>query len=152
MQYPICDAAVTLIQESESLALTAELCPAGVWTIGWGHTQGVRQGDVITRADAERLLAKDLRDYADAVRRLTKVGLSDNELGALTSFTMNLGAGALAGSTLLRKLNAGDRQGAADEFRRWVWATHRGTGAKLKLPGLETRRKREADLFLGVAA
>lgn len=141
------------------------MCPAGKWTVGWGYvlTVGGRQlaGEAdraaafaewrrrwpagMTRADADIQLAADMRRHAAAVATLVPVPLSDAELGALTSYDYN--TGGLAGSTLRRKLNAGDRAGAAAEFDKWVKATV--NGRKVTLPGLVKRRAAERALFEG---
>lgn len=131
-----------LIQSHEGLRLKAYLCPAGVPTIGYGSTQGVKMGDEITKAQATELLMTDIERFEDAVRKHVNVPLNQNEFDSLVSFSFNVGAGAFRDSTLLRKLNAGDRKGAADEFLRWT----RGGGQVL--PGLVRRRKDERDLFL----
>jgi len=131
-----------LIQRHEGLRLKAYLCPAGVPTIGYGSTRGVKMGDEITRAQATELLMADIERFEDAVRRAVEVTLNQHEFDALVSFAFNVGAGALQRSTLLRKLNAGDRQGAADELLRWT----RGGGRVL--PGLVRRREDERALFL----
>ncbi|GAA4258912.1 glycoside hydrolase family protein [Azospirillum formosense] len=136
-----------LVQHFEGLKLSAYRCPAGVWTIGYGHTKGVREGEVITAAVAERLLASDLAAAAADVAKLVTVPLTDAQRGALASFVFNLGAGAFKGSTLLRLLNQGDIEGAAGQFERWVYATVKGK--KVKLPGLVTRRAAEEALFRG---
>lgn len=142
---------VEAIKKKEELRLKAYRCPAGVWTIGYGHTGGVLPGDVVDEAEADRLLVEDLTIAADAVRRLVRVPLAEHELGALVSFTMNVGTKAFANSTLRRKLNAGDRAGAANEFERWDKATDPKTQEKVVLAGLTTRRKWERNLFLGEA-
>lgn len=137
-----------LVQHFEGLKLTAYRCPAGVWTIGYGHTGDVREGQVITAAVAERLLASDLAAAAAAVAKLVTVPLTDDQRGALASFVFNVGASNFKGSTLRRLLNKGDIEGAAGEFGRWVYATVKGK--KEKLPGLVTRRAAEEALFRGV--
>lgn len=122
--------------------VAAYLCPANVWTIGYGTTEGVRPGLVITQAQAERLLQRDLTKFEDAVNELVRVPLTQNQFDALVSFTYNVGATAFANSTLLRKLNAGDKTGAAGQFQRWNKA-----GGRV-LTGLVRRRADEANLFL----
>jgi GH24 family phage-related lysozyme (muramidase) len=97
---------------------------------------------VISKAQAEALLKKDLLRFEQAVRSLVKVPLNSNQFSALVSFTFNVGSGALAQSTLLSLLNQKDYQGAADQFSRWVYGDGR------VLPGLVTRRNAERDLFL----
>ncbi len=119
----------------------AYLCPADVWTIGWGCTEGVSEGLVWTRQQAEEGLRRELIKHENAVKKLVTVDLNQNEFDALVSFTYNVGAGALSQSTLLRCLNAGDRAGAARAFNLW----NRGGGKVL--PGLVKRRAREALLF-----
>ena len=131
-----------LIKKYEGLKLTSYLCPAGVPTIGWGHTYGVKLNRTISVAEAEVLLDHDYQEAEDDVLSLVTVPLKDNELAALTSFVFNLGATALSTSTLLKKLNRSDYRGAAEEFDKWVYA-----GSK-KLNGLIKRRAEEKQLFL----
>lgn len=159
-------ATLALIKESESLhdgdltviGLQPKLCPADIWTIGWGHAlrgangkflrgeagrkEAYQRYHTISLEEAEDLLQKDLWVAGAQVERLVKVPLSDGEYGALVSFTMNLGEGNLAASTLLKKLNAGDRAGASGEFKRW-----NKSGGKV-LAGLVKRRAAERVLFL----
>lgn len=141
----VCQPAVDLVKHLEGLYLSAYRCPAGVPTIGYGHTAGVQMGDRITEARADELLAQDLAAAAAQVDRLVRVRVNDEQRGALASFVFNLGAGSLAASTLLKKLNAGDHEGAAGEFGKWVYATV--GGVKKQLPGLVARRAAEAALF-----
>ncbi|MFC5358039.1 lysozyme [Azospirillum himalayense] len=137
--------ALALVRHFEGLYLSAYLCPAGVPTIGYGHTAGVRMGQTIDGLQAEVFLRADMADAARDVDRLVKVLLTDQQRGALASFVFNLGAGALQSSTLLRLLNQGDYAGAAKEFPKWVYATV--DGIKTQLPGLVKRRAAEAKLF-----
>ncbi len=150
MPRSVCQAAVGLVGDAEGFYPVAYFCPAGVPTIGFGHTKGVAAADVghktITRAEADDLLRQDLAEAAAAVERLVTVNLSNEQFGALVSFTFNLGSGNLAKSTLLKKLNAGDYMGAANEFGVWVKATV--GGVKKTLPGLVKRRKAEMTLFI----
>ena len=120
-------------------------CPAGRWTIGYGHTHGVRSGETITPEEAEDLLRKDLQDCEAVVERLVKVDLTQNQFDALVSFVFNLGQGNFSSSTLLRKLNRGEYESAAEEFIRWNKA--RVDGELKALPGLTRRRTAEAALF-----
>jgi len=136
-----------LIKKYEGLKLTSYLCPAGVPTIGWGHTYGVKLNRTISVEEAEVLLDHDYQAAQDQVERLVTVPLTENQLGALTSFVFNLGMGALAMSTLLKKLNKGDYSGAADEFNRWVYSKVNGVSTKLN--GLVKRRAEEKQLFEG---
>lgn len=131
-----------LIQHHEGLRLTAYKDSAGVPTIGYGSTKGVRMGDEITEAQALELLEADVERHADGVREAVDVPLTQHQFDALVSFAFNVGVGAFRDSTLLRKLNRGDYQGAADELLRWHYA-----GGK-RLAGLEKRREAEKTLFL----
>lgn len=141
------DKGIALIKEFEGCKLTAYQDSVGVWTIGYGWTQPVdgkpiRAGMTIKQETAERLLKTGMISYESDVSRLVKVGLTQGQFDALVSFTYNLGARSLSTSTLLRKLNAGDYAGAADEFLRWNKA-----GGKV-LNGLTRRREAERALFL----
>ncbi|MER1467028.1 lysozyme [Enterobacter hormaechei] len=141
------DKGIALIKQFEGCKLTAYQDSVGVWTIGYGWTQHVdgkpiRAGMTIKQETAERLLKTGLVSYESDVSRLVKVGLTQGQFDALVSFTYNLGAGSLSTSTLLRKLNAGDYAGAADEFLHWNKA-----GGKV-LNGLTRRREAERALFL----
>ncbi|HHA1955696.1 lysozyme [Enterobacter ludwigii] len=138
---------IALIKEFEGCKLTAYQDSVGVWTIGYGWTQPVdgkpiRAGMTIKQETAERLLKTGLVSYESDVSRLVKVGLTQEQFDALVAFTYNLGARSLSTSTLLRKLNAGDYSGAAEEFLRWNKA-----GGKV-LNGLTRRREAERALFL----
>lgn len=124
------------------------ICPAGVLTLGWGHTnaQG-RKFDASTRwtqSQCDIAHEEDMRESEDAVRRLVKVQLNQHQFDALTCFVHNVGETNFARSTLLRKLNRGDFDGAAAEFHKW----NRGGGRVLN--GLVRRRASEALLFQGV--
>ena len=131
-----------LTMDSEGLSTVAYRDGDGIWTIGYGHTNGVKKGDTCTPDQALAFLKFDMGTAEVAVARLVQVALEQWEADALNDFVFNLGAGALGGSTLLRKLNGGDRLGAAAEFPRWV---HDGLGNVE--PGLVTRRNREQMLF-----
>jgi GH24 family phage-related lysozyme (muramidase) len=132
-----------ILKSFEGLSLTAYQDSVGVWTIGYGTTSGVTPGMVITEAEAEALLRRDLNRFERAVADLVTVPLNSDQFSALVSFTYNVGEGALADSTLLSLLNQKDYQGAADQFLRWNVA-----GAQV-LPGLTRRRQAERALFLG---
>lgn len=137
------------------------LDPVNIWTIGWGHAiryqgrflKGEADGALarslypggITMDQAVSLLHADLINAGRDVASVVGVELNDNQFGALTSFAFNLGVGNLSSSTLLKKLNLGDYQGAADEFPRWVRA------GGVVLPGLVKRRAAERALFLTAA-
>ncbi len=135
-----------IIKKWEGLRLKAYLCPAGVPTIGYGHTYNVKMGQTISVVQAELFLDHDYQDAEEQVLSLVKVPLTENQLGALTSFVFNLGSGNLRISTLLRKLNLGDYSGAAEQFGAWNKA--RVNGAMIALDGLTKRRADEKNLFL----
>lgn len=135
-------AGIDLIKRFEGCRLKAYQDSVGVWTIGYGHTKGVKRGQVITQEQADAFLRDDLGDAEAGVERVVKVPLTDNQFGALVSFTFNLGIGALSKSTLLRTLNGGDYSSASEQFKRWSRA-----GGKV-LAGLVRRRLAEASLFL----
>ena len=162
----ISDDTVKLVQGFEGLPdgdpttvnLDPYLDPVGIWTIGWGHAiawqghwlrgsenrpqaQALYPGG-ISRDQAETLQHGDLVDAGRDVSLACAVPLSDNQFGALVSFTFNLGINNLRSSTLLRKLNQSDYAGAADEFPRWVRADGK------VLPGLVKRREAERQFFL----
>ncbi len=149
MTTPVCEQAVNLVKHFEGLYLNAYLCPAGVPTIGYGHTAGVKMGQTITAAQADDFLKADLTAAAAQVDKVVKVPLTPDQRGALASFVFNLGAGSLQSSTLLRLLNQSDYEGAAGQFGRWVYATV--NGVKTQLPGLVKRRAAESELFEGSA-
>jgi lysozyme len=149
--------------DPSTVNIDAYLCPANIWTIGWGHA--IEDGGVqlkgaagkararalfpggITRDQAEALLRGDLVPRAAQVSRLLKVDVNDAQFGALISLLFNIGAANLAASTLLRKLNAGDFAGAADQFLAWDKA--RVNGVLQALAGLTRRRRAERAMFLG---
>jgi lysozyme len=134
-----------IIKKWEGFSLTPYICPAGLPTIGWGHVisaaDAVKYASGITQEQANALFAHDVRIAEGGVTSLITAPLTPNQFAALVSFTFNLGAGRLRASTLRRKINARDYQGAADEFSRWVFAGGR------KLTGLVSRRAEEKELF-----
>ncbi|UFH51346.1 lysozyme [Pseudomonas sp. KNUC1026] len=137
---------VELIKACEGLRLKAYPDPASggaPWTIGYGCTEGVSPNMVIGQPQAEAMLREELCKVEAAVARLVRVPLSQCQFDALVCFTYNVGQGNLAGSTLLRKLNAGDIDGAAEQFARWDKA------AGAVMPGLVKRRQAERALFEG---
>lgn len=132
-----------LIKSFEGLRLDAYLCPAGVPTIGWGHTKGVRLGQRITLPQAEDLLVEDL---APCERILNAMGVNfrQEQFDALTSFIFNVGTGNFSASTLRKKiLNDAPDEDIAMEFTKWIYSN------KIALPGLIGRRVLEANMFLG---
>lgn len=138
---------IELIKRFEGLELKAYPDSVGVLTIGYGWTQPVDgkkivRGMVIDQETADRLLKCGVVQYEQGVNQLVKVKISQGQFDALVSFSYNLGLRSLSTSTLLRKLNAGDKPGAADEFSKWVNA------GGVRLDGLVRRRAAERELFL----
>lgn len=142
----ISEQGVRLIKRFEGLRLTAYKCPTGYWTIGWGHTYGVKSGQKITKEQAEVYLKQDLVVAEDAVDKLVSTPLNQGMYDALVSFVFNLGAVRFKNSTLLRRLNQGAYDLVPDEFLRWVYGTV--DGKTQKLPGLVERRTAEKEMFL----
>lgn len=112
------------------------------WTIGWGHTKGVKQGDRITQEQAEQFLSDDLAVFELTVNSAIKRPMMQNQFDAMVSLAFNIGGSAFAGSTLVKKFNTGDAKGAADEFPKW-----KNSGGKV-MPGLVKRRAAEREMFL----
>ncbi len=137
-------AGLSHIMQWEGKRLVAYQDPAGIWTVGYGHTTAagiprVREGMRISDKEAEDILKTDLRKFEDRVSRLVKVPLTDNQFAVLVSFDFN--TGALHKSTLLKKLNAGDYDAVPAELMKWVNA-----GGK-RVQGLVNRRAAEAGLW-----
>jgi lysozyme len=142
------DDGLKLVKLSEGLETKAYPDPGNPstgepWTIGYGHTQGVRKGDTCTEDQATEWLRSDLGYAEGAVRHLVDVPLTQGQFDALVSFVFNVGQGAFGNSTLLRLLNKGDYAGAAGQFARW------NKGANGPLPGLTIRRESERKMFTG---
>jgi lysozyme len=142
---------LSLIKSFEGKYYEGYLCPAGVWTIGYGHTgetlgQSSPKGMRISDADIDKLLKEDMARFEKVVLRSVVVPLKQHQFDALVSFAFNVGAGALATSTLLKKLNSGDCAGAAEQFLVWNKATVKGK--KVALAGLTRRRQAERHMFL----
>lgn len=156
-------ALLQFLKAEEALRLTAYCCPSGIPTIGYGSTSGVTHDDVknrktISREEAEERLKTDVNEAVRIVRAAVKVPLTQNQFDALVSFVFNVGPGSKdrggfvrltdgRPSTLLRKLNERDYQGAAAQFVAWVKGTNPRTGDLVVLPGLVKRRKAEQTLF-----
>lgn len=135
------------IKEAEGLRLGTYTCPAGKLTIGYGHTgSDVQANCTINKEQAEAQLQRDISQFAGQINLLLVWGVTQGQFDALCSFVFNLGIGALKGSTLLRKLESDDVQGAADEFLRWDKAHVKGE--LVRLPGLTKRRTKERERFL----
>ncbi|NJM99332.1 MAG: lysozyme [Phormidesmis sp. RL_2_1] len=133
-----------LIKSFEGLRLQAYRDAVGIWTIGYGTTRGVRAGQRISEAEAEKFLQEDLLRFEKAIHEAVTVPVNDNQFSALVSFTYNVGSGAFRSSTLLQMLNKRqDVRAVGDQFPRWNRA-----GGRV-LDGLTRRRKAERALFLG---
>ena len=132
-----------IIKSCESLRLQSYLCPGGVWTIGWGHTAGVKPGQTITEAQAEEFFRQDVEQKERALDGLLSVRLNDNQYSALVSLVFNIGQGNFTGSTLRKVINAGpdDREQITCQWKRW-----NKSGGKV-LRGLAIRRQMELDLY-----
>lgn len=151
----VSDRLLAFLCEREGVELRAYPDPGSSdgypWTIGVGHTRGVRPGDTCTRAQAMEWLREDVQEFEEAVERLVTAPLTQDQFDALVSFTFNVGADedadttpeGLGDSTLLKKLNAGDYDGAAREFVKW----NRNDGKVMA--GLTARRTAEAAMFRG---
>ena len=134
------------IIDFEGCKLTAYKCPAGVWTIGVGHTKGVKQGQTITKAQAMSLLKGDLLPCENYVNNLG-VCKTQGEFDSLVDFTFNLGTAALGRSTLLKYIRAKKpEQYIREEFAKWV------NSKGMRLKGLVIRRQWEADRYFGKEA
>jgi lysozyme len=136
-------AGLRLIKEFEGLRLGAYICPAGVWTIGYGHTKGVKQGQVIDQSKADDYLVEDI---APIERQLNKLNLNfrQEQFDALVSWIFNLGGGNFQSSTMLKRIDSdADDVEITDQMVKWVNA------AGKPLVGLKKRRIAEANMFLG---
>lgn len=133
--------AYSLIRQFEGLRLTAYKCPAGVWTIGYGHTSGVVQGIAITKEQAEECLRQDIATAENIVNAECR-NLRQCQFDALVSFVFNVGGRNFRKSTLLKKIKANpDDNSIMDEFLRWVYSKG------VVLPGLQKRRLAEMRLY-----
>ncbi|MFW0776978.1 MAG: lysozyme [Rickettsiales bacterium] len=135
---------INLIKEFEGFSATRYLCPGGKLTIGYGHVIREDERDTlhnITKLEAESLLTNDVCVAEDAICRLVNVSINQNQYDALVSFIYNVGVGAFARSTLLRHINNGEFEKAAEQFQRWIYSSGK------KLSGLIRRREAEAELF-----
>lgn len=137
--------AASLVKEFEGFRGEAYLCPAGVPTIGYGHTKGVQLGTRITEHEADVLLSYDLERFHARIKSAVKVPVTRGQFIAIMDFTYNLGATAFLSSTLLKLINAGKMDEAAGQFSRWVYITV--NGVKETSNGLVRRRAKEAEIF-----
>lgn len=132
-----------LIKEAEGLRLDAYKCPAGVPTIGWGHTKGVRMGQRITQGMAEDMLVEDIAPIERLLNGL-KINFRQEQFDALVSWVFNLGAGNFKSSTMYKLILAdADDEEITDQLVKWTYS------GKQQLPGLMKRRVAEANLFIG---
>lgn len=132
-----------IIKEFEGLRLDAYKCPAGVPTIGWGHTKGVKMGQHITVQQAEDMLVEDIAPIERLLNGL-KINFRQEQFDALVSWIFNLGGGNFKGSTMYKLILADARdEEITDSLIRWTYS------GKQKLPGLMKRRVAEANLFIG---
>ncbi len=149
----ITTAGVSLVKTQEGWYPRPYLDPVGIWTVGFGHTGNVpgrgiwvpgqnRRG-VLTPAEGDQLLRLDLSEFEAGVKRLVRRPMTAGEFSAFVSLAFNIGLGAFASSTVLRKFNQGDKRGAAAAFLMWIY----GDPRRPPLPGLVIRRKREIQLF-----
>lgn len=137
--------------DKRTAILEPQLDPLGIPTLGWGAIYDLNGDRVtmkttpITLQEAEDLLTKQIKTYEDAVNKMVKVPINQNQFDALTDFAYNMGISALQSSTLMKKLNSGDYQGAALEFPKWNKG--RVKGVLTPLAGLTRRRAAEQTLF-----
>jgi lysozyme len=136
------EAGISLLKKFEGFRATTYRDTGNTLTIGYGTIEGVKEGDTITKEEASTKLVQHVKGVEKKILEEVKVPITQNQMDALVSFTYNLGKEAFATSTLLKKLNRGDKEGAAEEFDRWVYA-----GGKVE-QGLVNRRKAEKELFL----
>ena len=134
---------LSLIKKFEGCELESYKCAAGVWTIGYGSTNGIEEGMEISQERADMLLLEDVEIFEEAVNKLVEVSLEQNQFDALVSWTFNLGSTNLQNSTLLKVLNNKDYEGVPSQIKRWNKA-----GGEV-LQGLVRRREAEALLFEG---
>lgn len=170
--YAINDAAIEIIKFYESLhdgdltkiGLQPKMCPAGIWTVGYGHAlrnnsgaflkglkdkaEAYRQYPYLDELGAVNLLKQDTKVVAYHVEKFVAVKVNENQFGSMCSLAYNIGDNAFKNSSVLRFLNAGDIQKAADSFRLWNKGTSPITGKKKVLNGLVKRRESERELFL----
>jgi lysozyme len=137
----ISEEGLSLIKRFEGCRLESYKCSGGVWTIGYGHTENVKEGDTITQEKADKLLKSDIESFEVYVNYSVMVELDQGQFDALVAWTFNLGPGNLRESTMLKKLNKADYTSVPNEMKRWNKA-----GGKT-LDGLIRRRNAEALLF-----
>jgi lysozyme len=142
------DAGLALIKSFESFQPKAYKRAGDVWTIGYGHTENVTQNTPdIDQGEATLLLRDDLAEAERYVDIGVRTSINDNQFSALVSFCFNEGCGRLNGSTLLKLVNAGQFEQAAEQFQKWIYGKD-GHGNEIVLDGLVRRRDAEKALFL----
>ena len=134
---------LSLIKKFEGCELEAYKCAADVWTIGYGSTKGVKEGDTVSQEEADKLLLHEMEEYEGYISDMVYVDLEQNQFDAMVSWVFNLGPANLKTSTLLKVLNAKDYEGVPAQIKRWNKA-----GGKV-LQGLIRRREAESLLFAG---
>ena len=132
---------ISLIKKFEGCELEAYQCAAGVWTIGYGSTKDVKEGDTLTQKEADNFLLHEMQEYEGYIKELVKVPLKQNQFDALVSWVFNLGPANLKASTMLKFLNAGDYHLIPSQIKRW----NKASGKVLE--GLIRRREAEALMF-----
>lgn len=133
--------AINLIKEFEGLRLKAYLCTSEKWTIGYGHTKGVKPNDVITNEEAEKFFEEDLNVVEDEINQYN-LDLNQNQFDALTSFVFNVGGKQFRTSTLLKKIKVNPNDTTIrNEFLRWIYSNGKPS------MGLKRRREKEANLY-----
>ncbi len=132
-----------LIKKFEGCELEAYVCAAGVWTIGYGSTKGVKEGDKISQEEADKLLLHEMDEYEGYITDNVTVDLKQNQFDSLVSWVFNLGPTNLKASTMLKVLNLGNFEGVPEQMKRWNKANGK------TLDGLIRRREAEALLFEG---
>ena len=130
-----------LIKKFEGCKLKSYKCSAGVWTIGYGHTEDVKEGDIVSSQEADKLLRADVFKFEEYVDDNVMVELTQNQFDALVAWTFNLGVGNLRNSTMLKELNNSKFDKVPSEIKRWNKA------AGKTLDGLVRRRQAESLLF-----
>ena len=130
-----------LIKKFEGCETTAYQDSVGVWTIGFGHTKGVEEGQTCSTEDAESMLANEMDEYEGYINNMVKVDLQQHEFDALVAWVYNLGPTNLGESTMLKVLNGGQFDRVPEEMNRWTRA-----GGKI-LEGLVRRRQAESLMF-----
>lgn len=137
----ISEKGINLIKSFEGCKLKAYLCPANVWTIGYGHTNGVYKGMTITQEQAEQYFLDDIKPIEEYLNSLN-IKLTQGQYDALVSFAYNIGLGRFKNSTMLRCVKAKQFKAASEQLAKWIYVNNKVS------KGLINRRDKEKDLFL----